>query len=99
MYDENSEDIQVSEDWVGWIEVPAGGPKTRKEPVRRFTIVNQSGLTLQTITYGATLTSLQVPDRDGELEDVVLGYDTFQAYIFDTRYFGCTLGRFVLCFI
>ncbi|CAG0889483.1 unnamed protein product, partial [Darwinula stevensoni] len=82
------------QDWVGWIEVPAGGPKTRKEPVRRFTIVNHSGLTLQTITYGATLTSLQVPDRDGELEDVVLGYDTFQAYIFDTRYFGCTVGRF-----
>jgi aldose 1-epimerase len=45
------------------------------------------------MTYGATLTDLLVPDRDGLQADVVLGFDQFARYPVDSPYFGCTVGR------
>jgi aldose 1-epimerase len=44
--------------------------------------------------WGARLTRLQAPDRDGRLGDVVLGHDTLQPYLSDPAYMGCTVGRF-----
>lgn len=43
--------------------------------------------------YGATIVSLNLPDKNGELADVVLGYDTIKEYKNDTTYFGATVGR------
>jgi aldose 1-epimerase len=62
-------------------------------PVEQFTIGNDQ-LTAQVITYGATLTALRVPDRAGNWDDVVLGWDDTQGYeSSDNQYFGCTTGR------
>jgi aldose 1-epimerase len=63
------------------------------KPVERFTLTNQKGLSLQVITYGAILTSLRVPDRDGKLADVVLGFDDIQGYVAGSPYFGAIVGR------
>ena len=41
----------------------------------RYTVTNQSGAKLQLISYGAAVTSLWVPDRNGKLDDIVLGFD------------------------
>lgn len=46
------------------------------------------------LTYGATLQSLYVPDRNGELVDVVLGYDTLQEYMNNDGYLGAVVGRY-----
>ena len=46
------------------------------------------------LTYGATLQSLRVPDRDGTPVDVVLGYDTLREYEVNGDYLGATVGRF-----
>lgn len=46
-------------------------------PVYRYTLSN-SRVSAQVVEYGATLTSLRVPDRAGHVADVVLGYDTLQ---------------------
>ncbi len=62
--------------------------------VQQYTLTNRSGMSAQIITYGATLTSLRVPDRKGKIEDVVLGYDSLQGYIEGTSYFGATVGRY-----
>jgi aldose 1-epimerase len=62
--------------------------------VRKFTIVNASGASLQAIEYGATITSLCVPDRNGKIQDVVLGYDSLQGYADGTFYFGAIVGRY-----
>ncbi|MFZ0661179.1 MAG: aldose epimerase family protein [Acidobacteriaceae bacterium] len=52
-----------------------------------------SGLTVEIITYGATVTRLLVPDRGGRLADVVLGFDNLDAYLNHSAYFGSVVGR------
>ena len=60
-----------------------------------LTLSNSQGMTAKWITRGATLTELQVPDRDGTLTDVVLGFDNVTGYDSgDNQHFGCTTGRF-----
>ncbi len=58
-----------------------------------YTLTNTRGMRARVITLGATLTELWVPDRDGELADVVLGYDSVAPYEENPSYFGCTTGR------
>jgi aldose 1-epimerase len=58
------------------------------------TLTNGQGLCSRILTYGATLQSLMVPDRDGRLADVVLGYDDLASYEAHPNYFGVTVGRY-----
>ena len=62
--------------------------------VQLITLTNADGMVAKVISYGATLISLEVPDRDGNLADVVLGYDTLAEYEQSQSYFGSTIGRF-----
>lgn len=54
---------------------------------------NDRGMRARLITLGATLTELWVPDRNGDLADVVLGYPGVEGYESNPSYFGCTTGR------
>ena len=59
-----------------------------------YTLTNANGLIAKVTNYGATLTSLQVPDRIGRFADIVLGYDKGADYVKDNAtYFGGTVGR------
>ncbi len=62
--------------------------------VTAFTITNSNGLRATVIPYGARLTALDIPDRDGKLADIVLGHDRIEDYIAGTAYFGATCGRY-----
>ena len=62
--------------------------------VELFTLGTGSGATMRVMSYGATIVSLQVPDRDGVLDDVVLGYDTLEGYLHDSFYLGSVIGRY-----
>ena len=62
-------------------------------PVRRFHLWND-GLEMDVMEYGAVITSLRTPDRDGRLADVVLGHDTLQGYLDHSPYFGAVVGRY-----
>jgi aldose 1-epimerase len=62
--------------------------------VHQYTLTNGAGLTALVIDYGATLTSLSVPDRNGKSADIVLGYDNLEGYINGTAYFGAIVGRY-----
>jgi aldose 1-epimerase len=67
--------------------------------VDSYELSNESGMILKVINFGATVTSLKVPLKNGEIVDVVLGFDNLDAYIksFDLEsapYFGATVGRF-----
>lgn len=62
--------------------------------VELYTLTNRNGVEAKIITYGATVVSLKVPDRSGNLADVVLGYDNLDGYLQDTSYFGSIIGRF-----
>ena len=61
--------------------------------VDRYTLRNAHGMTVRLITYGATVTELHVPDRNGHLADVVLGFDRLDQYETQSPYFGCIVGR------
>ncbi|KAB2639381.1 MAG: galactose mutarotase [Verrucomicrobia bacterium] len=62
--------------------------------VNVFTLTNSHGIKLRAMTYGAIVLSLETPDRDGKLADIVLGYNTVDEYIKDTPYFGAIVGRY-----
>ena len=49
--------------------------------VRQFTLRNRSGMTVKIISYGAIVTEIQVPDRDGNTINVVRGADTLEPYL------------------
>src|SRR5690606_6638030 len=59
-----------------------------------FTLTNAHGLIARITNYGATLTELHVPDRQGKLATVVLGFENLQGYLADVPYFGCVVGRY-----
>lgn len=63
-------------------------------PVAKFTLKNRAGIEVAAITYGGIITSVRVPDRRGVFADVVLGYDTLEAYERRNPFFGALVGRF-----
>lgn len=71
---------------------PFGSTRTG-QAVGRFSLVNRNGLRADFIEYGASLVELWVPDRQGVMADVVLGFDDLASYEEHTHYFGCTVGR------
>jgi aldose 1-epimerase len=62
--------------------------------VEAVTLTNSAGMSAKIMTLGATLQSLVVPDKAGKKEDVVLGYDTAQAYLDHPDFFGASVGRY-----
>lgn len=58
-----------------------------------YTLKNQNGMVVAVSDFGATLVQIQVPDKDGKVQDVVLGYDDVKGYEAGTLYFGATVGR------
>jgi aldose 1-epimerase len=59
-----------------------------------YTLKNANGLTAKVTTFGAILTELDVPDRSGKSDDVVLGFDNIKQYVEKHPYFGATVGRY-----
>lgn len=64
------------------------------QEVFQYTLTNKSGAIMKVINYGAIVTSLTIPDRNGKYEDIVLGYDSLQGYIIGNSYFGAIIGRY-----
>lgn len=63
------------------------------DSVSRWSLTNSCGASVQIIDYGATITSFCVPARDGEIVDIILGYDDIESYKSSPFYLGCTIGR------
>jgi aldose 1-epimerase len=59
-----------------------------------FTLKNAEGAFVELTNYGATIVSVMVPNRDGELEPVVPGFGEPEGYLIDGCYIGSTIGRF-----
>jgi aldose 1-epimerase len=60
--------------------------------VHAFT--NANGVEVRAMSYGATVVSIRTPDRHGQFDDVVLGFDAFDDYLTKARYFGSIVGRY-----
>lgn len=61
--------------------------------IHTYTVTTENGLELTCIDYGCVITSIKVPDRNGNIEEVVLGFDTIDEYLSKSSYFGCVIGR------
>ena len=72
----------------------AFGANSYGEEVERITLMNSTGMVVRVMTHGATILSLETPDRNGALADIVLGFSTAAEYGPGTPYFGATIGRF-----
>ena len=59
-----------------------------------FRITNATNAEVSIINYGAIIQSLKVPDRNGVLGNVVLGFDNLENYLTDTNYLGAIAGRY-----
>ena len=64
------------------------------EAVELFTLRNAQGMVVRIATYGGTVVSLEVPDREGRSADVVLGFDTLEGYLGAHPHFGGIIGRY-----
>ncbi|OON69922.1 aldose epimerase family protein [Hymenobacter sp. CRA2] len=77
----------------------AGGRTQEGEEVNYFTLRNAHGLQATITNYGGTLTKLLVPDKAGQLGDIVLGFDSVSGYqspafLKANPYFGALIGRY-----
>jgi len=81
------------------------GPYGGNQTVWRYTLTNSHCMQVRIMTYGATVQSIRVPDRNGHFKDVALGFKTLKEYVdldsppptspnFGGPYFGETIGRY-----
>ena len=70
------------------------GKTSDGQAVDLYVLTNKNGAEVSITNYGGAVVSLKVPDRDGKLADVVLGYDNADGYVNDKSYFGAIVGRY-----
>jgi aldose 1-epimerase len=72
------------------LKIPVDGKN-----ITRVTLRNKGGVEIDAISYGATITRWIVPDRAGQMADIVLGFDAAERYLKgDSPYFGAIVGRY-----
>jgi aldose 1-epimerase len=65
------------------------------QPVTQYTLANANGMQVSIINYGGTVTNIMTPDKDKQMGDVVLGFDSIGGYLQAANpYFGCLVGRY-----
>lgn len=76
------------------ITVTHFGELTDGTPMSLYTLQNRTGAQMKVINYGGIITSLTMPDKNGKMADIVLGYDSLEGYVTNNPYFGALIGRF-----
>ena len=64
------------------------------EVANLYRLSNDKGMVVAITNYGGAVVELWVPDRDGNLTDVVLGFDSLSGYLAHSEYFGAIIGRY-----
>ena len=64
------------------------------QTVQEFTLTNAHGISVSILNYGGIITAVNVPDRDGKLENVALHFDSLAGYLGQDPYFGALIGRY-----
>ena len=72
---------------------PAPFGKLGDTPVQIYTLTNTNGVVARITNYGAIVTELHVPDTNGTMADVVLGFESLEGYLGNPPYFGAIVGR------
>ena len=64
------------------------------QPVDLYTLTNANGLVMTVTNYGGIVVSLTVPDKAGNMGDIVLGFSNVADYVKNSPYYGCIVGRY-----
>ncbi|KAB0330585.1 galactose mutarotase [Janthinobacterium sp. PLB04] len=59
-----------------------------------FTLTNRQGMQVKVLDFGAIISEIHVPDRDGSFADVVLGFERIEPYLHNSAFLGAVIGRF-----
>jgi aldose 1-epimerase len=86
-------DVKGADKMKASIEKSDFGKTPEGTAVDLYTLTNANGMKAKIMTYGGIITELDVPDRDGKLGDVVLGFDDLKGYVAGHPYFGALVGR------
>jgi len=71
----------------------------QNETIKQFSLKNENGVEVKITNYGATITSILVPNKKGDIENIACGFDTLngyfdKVYLENSPYFGGTIGRY-----
>ena len=75
------------------VECTSFGRLPSDKAVDLYTLTNSFGNSVKITSFGAIVTSINVPDCEGNIEDVVLGFDNLDGYLKGHPYFGAICGR------
>jgi aldose 1-epimerase len=90
-----SQQPQTKEETKMSIQKESFGQTPDGQPVDLYTLTNVNGLKARITNYGAIVVSLEVPDSNGKVADVTLGYGKLDGYIKNNSpYFGAIIGRY-----
>jgi aldose 1-epimerase len=84
---------QKETDNMVFVEVAEYG-QTEEGAAKYFILKNRNGMTVEITNYGGIITRLLVPDRNGQFDDIVLGFDSLGDYQADHPFFGAVIGRY-----
>ena len=82
------------DDYSVSIKAEAFGTTPQGEIAQLFTLTHQAGMQVKITNYGGIVTSIQVPDKNGKLGEVTLGYNSLEKYIEGSPFFGALVGRY-----
>jgi len=91
---ETPQETKTREQKAMSINTESFGKTPDGQRVALYTLTNANGIRARITNYGAILVSLEVPDKNGKLADITLGFDTLEGYIKGHPYFGATVGRY-----
>ncbi|MEJ2009297.1 MAG: galactose mutarotase [Acidobacteriota bacterium] len=70
------------------------GKMPNGQEIHLYTLTNANGMEVKVINYGGRIVSIRVPDRNGKMADVALGWNNLENYLKYNTYFGALIGRF-----
>lgn len=68
------------------------GTTPQGEKIYAYTLSNKNGMSVTVLNFGANVNSIRVPDKNGKVEDVVLGFDKLENYYANYSFFGAAVG-------
>jgi aldose 1-epimerase len=94
MQDTASSEQDIHKSGQGSLTRESFGVTLTGAPVDAYTLTNANGLEIRFMSYGGIILSIKTPDRNGMLEDVVMGFDRLGDYLKESPYFGAIVGRY-----
>ncbi|GGF22052.1 aldose epimerase family protein [Echinicola rosea] len=91
---EESSEESVTEQSDSGLSITEASATVEGKEAKIYTLKNTNGMEVDISNYGGVVTRLVVPDKDGNMENVVLHYHDLEGYSTSTNYFGSTVGRY-----